>query len=111
MSGPAEGGAPRAEGAGDAGAPSVEVRVPAPLRHLTGGAAAVEATGETVGAALRSVARRHPQLRRHLFAEDGSIREYVNVFLNSDDIRQGGGEAMRVRPDDVVTIVPSIAGG
>jgi sulfur-carrier protein len=88
------------------------VRIPGPLRGLAGGAddVAVEGVG-TVGDALDVLCGRHPSLRRHLRTEAGSLREHVNVYLNEDDIRYLEGEATPLRSGDVITVVPSIAGG
>lgn len=92
-------------------APRVTIRVPGPLRTLADGAAEVVVTAGTVGGALRDLLDRHPGLRRHLRTEAGGLREHVNIFLNEDDIRYLEGEDTAVGRGDVVTIVPSIAGG
>lgn len=89
----------------------VTVCVPGPLRALAAGAGELSVRAATVRDALDDVLERHPGLRRHLRTETGSIREHVNIFLNDDDIRYGGGEGARVVEGDTVTIVPSIAGG
>lgn len=89
----------------------VTVRVPGPLRSVADGAGEVVVASGTVGAALDDLLDRHPGLRRHLRTEAGVLREHVNVFLNDDDIRYLEGEDTVVGPGDVVTIVPSIAGG
>jgi len=87
------------------------VRVPTPLRPYTGGAKEVEATGDTVGAALHNLAERYPDVRRHLFDESGALRPYVNMFVNDDDIRSLQGDATVLHASDRVMIIPSIAGG
>ncbi len=87
------------------------VRVPTPLRPYTGGAKEVEVTGDTVGAALRNLAERYPDVRRHLFNEIGALRAYVNVFVNDDDIRTLQGDATVLQSTDRMMIIPSIAGG
>ena len=87
------------------------VRVPTPLRPYTGGAKEVEATGDTVGAALHDLAERYPDVRRHLFDETGALRPYINVFVNDDDIRTLQGDATVLRSSDRMMIIPSIAGG
>jgi molybdopterin converting factor small subunit len=91
--------------------PSVRVTIPAPLRALAGGAVEVRVLADTAGGALAALLDRHPALRRHLRTETGALREHVNVFVNEEDIRTLGGEATAVTASDVVTIVPSIAGG
>lgn len=93
------------------GAVLTTVRIPGALRGLAGGAGEVLVEGPTVGSALEALCGRHPALRRHLRSEDGGLREHVNVYLNEDDIRYLAGESTRLAPGDVVTVVPSIAGG
>jgi molybdopterin/thiamine biosynthesis adenylyltransferase/rhodanese-related sulfurtransferase/molybdopterin converting factor small subunit len=93
------------------GLPVVVVRIPAALRAYVGGAGEVEVQGETVGAALQDLTARFPELRRHLYGDDGRLRSFVNIYLNEEDVRHLGGEGTAIRPGDALTIVPSIAGG
>ena len=90
---------------------SVTVGIPAPLRGYIGGRAEVQVAPGTVGGALRELAAAHPQLRRHLFADDGGLRRYVNVYVNEEDVRWLEGERTPVQDGDTLVIVPSIAGG
>lgn len=87
------------------------IRIPGPLRELTGRVDDVTVDGATVADALDSLMQRYPALRRHLRSDVGGLREHVNVFLNEDDIRVLGGEQCHLDEGDVITIVPSIAGG
>jgi molybdopterin converting factor small subunit len=87
------------------------VRVPTPLRPYTEGMKEVDVQAGTVGEALQNLATRYPGVRPHLFDEQGSLRAYVNVFLNDDDVRSLQGQATPLQPSDRLTIVPSIAGG
>ncbi|HEX7117312.1 MAG TPA: MoaD/ThiS family protein [Longimicrobiales bacterium] len=89
----------------------VIIRIPAALRVVAGGRAELEVQAGTVRGALEEAIARCPALRRHLYGEDGRLRSYVNVYVNEDDIRWGGGESRGVGDGDVITIVPSIAGG
>ncbi len=66
---------------------------------------------DTLGDALERLTRAHPPLRRHLFREDGTLRAYVNVYVNRTEARQLDGPATRLRDGDEVFILPSIAGG
>ena len=90
---------------------SVTVHIPTPLRRFTGDAGEVAVEGDTVDAALADLVRRHPQLARHLFGDDGRVRSFVNVFVNDDNIRYADGGATPVADGDAVSIIPSIAGG
>lgn len=103
-------GADPAAGVNAAGG-TVVVRIPGPLRALADGREAIELPAGTVSAALEALVDRHPGLRRHLLTEDGTVRDYVNVFVNDDDIRYLDGPGTAVGAEDVITIVPSIAGG
>ena len=87
------------------------LRIPAALRDYTGGHAEMAVTGHTVAVALSSLSAAYPQLRRHLYTERGELRNYVNVFVNQDDVRTLNGLETPVREDDTLMIVPSIAGG
>ncbi len=89
----------------------VTLRVPGPLRELAGGAGEVGLEAGTIGGAVDGLLARHPGLRRHLRTEAGALREHVNLFRNEDDVRYLDGESTSLESGDVVTIVPSIAGG
>lgn len=90
---------------------SVEVKVPTALRGFTGGAASVPSDGATVGEVLSDLATKHSGLKRHLFTDDGRVRSFVSVYLNDEDVRYLQREATPVHPGDVLSIIPSIAGG
>jgi adenylyltransferase/sulfurtransferase len=90
---------------------SVTVAIPTPLRNFTGGRDAVDVSGATVGEVLAGLLSAHAGLRRHLVQDDGRLRNFVNLYLNDTDIRQLESTATPVAQGDVLTIVPSIAGG
>jgi sulfur-carrier protein adenylyltransferase/sulfurtransferase len=90
---------------------SVTVRIPTPLRGYAGGAAEVHVSAPTVGDALTHVVERYPQLRPHLYDEHGQLRNFVNAYVNEDDVRALDGTATKLREGDAITLVPSIAGG
>jgi molybdopterin converting factor small subunit len=81
------------------------------LRELADGAAEIAVTADTVADALQELVARHPGLQRHLFDEHGRLRRYVNVYLNDEDTRFLNGAGTPVSTHDVITIVPSVAGG
>ena len=64
-----------------------------------------------VGEVLRQLAAGHGDLGKHLFGADGALRNFVNVYVNEEDIRYQDGENTAVKSGDSVSIVPSIAGG
>ncbi|MGN6393160.1 MAG: molybdopterin-synthase adenylyltransferase MoeB [Gemmatimonadales bacterium] len=90
---------------------SVTVAIPTPLRNFTGGRDAVDVPGATVGEVLDGLLSEHTGLKRHLVQDDGRLRTFVNLYLNDTDIRQLESTRTPVRAGDVLTIVPSIAGG
>jgi adenylyltransferase/sulfurtransferase len=89
----------------------VEVRLPTPLRAFVEGRPSLELEGSTVHEALLGLAARHPELRRRLFTADGELRSHLTVYRNEEDIRVLERGATPLRAGDVLTIVPSIAGG
>jgi adenylyltransferase/sulfurtransferase len=89
----------------------MKIYIPTPLRPYAGRADAVDVQASTVGEALSRLVEQHPDLRRHLYADDGRLRAFVNVYLNDEDVRYLQKEATRVKEGDSLSIVPSIAGG
>ena len=90
---------------------SVIVTIPTPLRTFTGGRDTVALPGGTVAEVLDGLLSAHGGLKRHLVQDDGKLRNFVNLYLNDTDIRHLDSTATPVREGDVLTIVPSIAGG
>lgn len=90
---------------------AVRIRVPGPLRRLTGGEAEVSVEGETVSAALSSLEERYPGFHDRLYDADGKLRQFINVYVNDSDIRFSDGLDTPVGERDEVSIVPAVAGG
>ena len=90
---------------------SVEVRVPSMLRAATAGEKVVRAEGGNVGQVLEDLNRRYPGFGQSLFGPDGQLREFVNVYVNDEDIRYLGKLEAPVRSGDTVSILPAVAGG
>ena len=89
----------------------VTITIPTALRQFTDGNTSIKVEASTAGEALDHLATTHPELRRHLYDEKNSLRSFVNVYLNDEDIRHGSGTATAVKDGDTLMIVPSIAGG
>ena len=87
------------------------ILIPTPLRPYTDNQDAIEIDGPTVGDLLQSLTSRHPALRRHLYADDGTLRSFVNVYVGDEDMRYLQREATPLKGDEVISIVPSVAGG
>jgi len=90
---------------------SVTVRIPTPLRKLTGGADEVSIDGANVGDIINNLEAAHPGLKERLCDEAGEIRRFVNVYVNDEDVRFLDGRATALKDGDEVSIVPAIAGG
>ena len=87
------------------------IHIPTPLRPFTDKQESVEVSGATVGELLADLTKKHEGLRKHLYADDGRLRNFVNVYLNDEDIRYLQRERTPVKPGDSLSIVPSVAGG
>ena len=87
------------------------IHIPTPLRQYVGKQASVKVQGATVAEALSSLVSQHPELKRHLYTEDGKLRAFVNLYVNDEDIRYLQKEATALKDGDNISIVPSIAGG
>ncbi len=90
---------------------SVSVRIPTPLRKFTAGQETVDVDGQTVGEALSNLMETHPDLEAKIFGDDGSVRRFVNIFANDEDIRFQDALDTELSDGDQVSIVPAIAGG
>ena len=87
------------------------VKIPPVLRSSTGGEKEIAAHGSNVGEVLRELASKHPDTERQLFAEDGQLNRYVNVYLNDEDVRVLQGLDTPVSESDTLVILPAMAGG
>jgi len=88
-----------------------QVHIPTPLRQYAGKQADVAVQAGTVAEALSQLVSKHPELRRHLYTDDGRLRSFVNVYVNDEDVRYLQKEATPIKDNDTISIVPSIAGG
>jgi molybdopterin converting factor small subunit len=89
----------------------VTIEIPTAFRRFTGGAPRVDCSAHTIAEALTELTTRFPDLSRHVRDDSGQIRQFLNVYLNEEDIRFLGGESCSVKEGDRVLLVPSIAGG
>lgn len=89
----------------------VRILIPTALRAYTDSQASVDVPGRTVGELLANLVERYAELQPHLFDDSDRLRSFVNVYVNDDDFRYLEREDTSVNPDDVVSIVPAIAGG
>lgn len=89
----------------------IKVMIPTPLRSYTDNKDSVEIEGQTINEVLLNLTDKYPQLKRHLFADDGKLRNFINIYLNDEDIRYLDREDTRVKEGDIISIIPAIAGG
>ncbi len=87
------------------------VRIPPVLRPAVGGEREVTAAGSSVGEVLTALVEAHPETREQIFAEDGELNRYVNVYLNDEDVRVLDGLGTAVGESDELVILPAMAGG
>jgi adenylyltransferase/sulfurtransferase len=87
------------------------IHIPTPLRPFTDKRESVDVSGGTVGELLEDLTARYEGLRKHLYTDEGRLRNFVNVYLNDEDIRYLQREQTPVKPGDTLSIVPSVAGG
>lgn len=89
----------------------IPVSLPSLLRPAVQGQAEVPTAGETLEEALQELLRRYPLLGPHLYGEDGTLREHVNIFWNDQNIRWLADTAAPLNPGDSITILQAVSGG
>ena len=87
------------------------VRIPTPLRKLTDGAAEVSVEGTDLRTVIANVDETHPGFAERVLDGEGQLRRFVNVFVRDEDVRFQQGLDTKLGEDDVVSIVPAVAGG
>lgn len=91
---------------------TVKIHIPTPLRPFVGNSSELDLPlAETIGKLLHNLAARHGGLQQHLFNEAGALRNFVNIYVNDEDIRYLNGLDTALQSGDAISIVPSIAGG
>lgn len=88
------------------------VKIPRMLRPLVGGESTVTVEGPTLRAAIQELDAQHPGFAGQLLdGQSGDLRSFVNLYLNDEDARYLGGLETPVGPNDVISILPAVAGG
>ena len=87
------------------------VRIPGPLRTLSQGDSTVELKASDLRQAIEELDSRYPGFKDRLLDPSGNLRQFVNVYLNDEDVRVLGGLDTAVAADDVLVILPAMAGG
>ena len=89
----------------------VTVRIPTPLRRMTGGADKVELEVSDLSQMIDRLESDYPSVKERLLDEDGELRYFVNIYVNGEDIRFDQGLNTAIKSGDEVSIVPAVAGG
>ena len=88
-----------------------QFRIPGPLRRLSDGQNTVDVQASDLATAIAALDARYPGFKDRLLDEKGELRQFVNVYLNDEDVRLGAGLAAKVQEKDEISIVPAVAGG
>jgi molybdopterin synthase sulfur carrier subunit len=88
-----------------------QFRIPGPLRNLSGGETTVEVAASDLRGAIDQLDAKHPGFKGRLLDENGQPRQFVNLFLNDEDVRLGNGLDSALSDGDEIAIVPAVAGG
>ncbi|MEE8483912.1 MAG: ubiquitin-like small modifier protein 1 [Nitrospinota bacterium] len=89
----------------------VKVRVPTPLQKLTGDKSEVSAEGKTIKEVIDNMEDNFPGIKERLYSEEGELRKFINIYINEEDIRFLQSDDTEVNDNDVISIIPAIAGG
>lgn len=88
-----------------------QFRIPGPLRRLSNGQTTVAVEAANLQGAIDQLEQRYPGFRERLLDEEGRPRQFVNIYLNDEDIRLGQGLGSALKESDEISIVPAVAGG
>ena len=88
-----------------------QFRIPGPLRRLSDGQTTVDVDASDLATAIEALDARYPGFKDRLLDEKGELRQFVNVYLNDEDVRLGAGLGAKVQAKDEISIVPAVAGG
>src|SRR4051812_30160902 len=91
--------------------PPITVTVPTPIRHCAHGASEITVAATSLGAVLEELEQRFPALHRSICDETGSVRRHINLFVNTEHMRDCAGLGTLLEPGDVVTIMTAVSGG
>ena len=90
---------------------AVTIVIPTPLRQFAGGSSEIEVEAATAGEALEKLTTEYAELRKHLYNDQNNLRNFVNVYVGDEDIRDLDGLQTELKSGSEILIVPSIAGG
>ncbi|MGD9852215.1 MAG: MoaD/ThiS family protein [Nitrospirales bacterium] len=89
----------------------ITVRIPTPLRPMTGGKSQVEIQSSSIADLIDNLGTTYPGIKERLYDEQGEVRRFINIYVNEEDIRFLTGKETPLKDGDEVSIIPAIAGG
>ncbi len=87
------------------------VNVTSVIEKLVGGQRSFESVGDSVKSLIENINEAYPGFSDQILEEDGELRRFVNIYLNDEDIRYLDGLNTELTDDDIVSILPALAGG
>lgn len=90
---------------------AIRVRIPSPLLKLTKNQGEITITASNIKELFDNIEKNYPGIKERLYDEEGSLRRFINIYLNDEDIRFLDGENTALKDGDIVSIIPAIAGG
>jgi molybdopterin converting factor small subunit len=90
---------------------AVSIRIPTPMRNLTGGAAEVAVEASTLSEAIKALDAAHPGVAERVLDESGALRRFVNVYVGDEDVRFLDGLQTPLPAGTSISIIPAVAGG
>ncbi|GHU29837.1 MoaD family protein [Betaproteobacteria bacterium] len=90
---------------------SVTIQIPSALRAFTERKSEIAVEAKTVGEAITALTNLYPDIRPHLFEEEGKLRSFINVYVAGKNVRNAGGVEAAIPDGETLTLVPAIAGG
>jgi MoaD family protein len=90
---------------------AVTVLIPTALRNFTERKSALKIEAATVREAISLLGDRYPDIRQHLYEDNGELRTYINIYIGESNVSSLGGLDLKVNDGDTIMIVPAIAGG
>jgi sulfur-carrier protein len=90
---------------------AVSIRIPTPMRNLTGGASTVSVEATTLSEAIKALDAAHPGVAERVLDDTGALRRFVNVYVGEEDVRFLDGLATPLSDGASISIIPAVAGG
>ena len=88
-----------------------KIRIPTPLRRLTNEKDEVESNASSISELVVDLEEQFPGIKDRLCEDDGTIRKFINIYVNDEDIRFLDGVNTKINNEDIFSIIPAIAGG